>query len=151
MHFISGDYLVGTPTDNPSPFFLALTIGFGVLFVVSAVVYWRRAKLVRENSVKRRFVRRLAEAGLWTGGIGLFLAAMRYLQVDYLGWPLWMYLLLCSMIGIVAYFVYDASERYPLAVWRLQESHLERRYRPMAKPRSEPQRPRPKTRGKRRK
>jgi len=151
VHFISGDYLVGTPTDNPSNFFLALTIGFVILFIVSAFVYWRRAKLVPENPVKRRFVRRLAEAGLWTAGIGLFLAAMRFAQVDYVAWPLWMYLLLCTMIGIVAYFVYDASERYPLAVWRLQESNLERRYRPMSKPRPEPQRPRPKNRGKRRK
>jgi len=33
----------------------------------------------------------------------------------------------------------------------LQESHLERRYRPMTKARPEPQRPRAKNRGKRRK
>jgi hypothetical protein len=64
--------------------------------------------------------------------------------------PILMYLLLLSMIAVVAYFVYDLSERYPLAMWKLLESHVERQYRPAPKPRREPQRQRPAVRGKRR-
>lgn len=149
MHHFSGDYLFNTP-PSPGPFFTALTVCFGVLFVASALAYWRRAKLAPNNPIMRRLIRRISKAGMWIAGIGLFLALMRYQQIDYLSWPLWMYLLILSMIATLAYFVYDFSERYPVAVWKLQQSEVERRYRPAARPRPEPQRARPKVRGKRR-
>jgi hypothetical protein len=44
------------------------------------------------------------------------------------------------MVITAAYFVYDRSERYPLAVWRLQEADAQRRYRPAAGKAREPQR-----------
>lgn len=154
MNHFSSDYLFNTPSQTYYPFDI-LTAGFAVLFVVSAVAYWQRAKLAARfspnNPVLRRLIRRASKAGMWTAGIGLFLAVMRYTQIPYLSMPIWMYLLLLSMIGIVGYFVYDLSERYPLAVWKLQESHVERRYRPAARPRPEPQKVRPnKVRGKQR-
>lgn len=150
MRLLTGDYLFNTPLDNPSRYFLALTIGFGVLFLVSVFVYFRRAKLAPQNPVFRRVLRRASRAGMWTSGFGLFLALMRYASIDYLAMPLWMLVLVLVMIAIVGYFVYDLSERYPLAVHRLQESHAERQFRPTNRQRSEPQRPRPKVRGKRR-
>ena len=150
MHLLTGDYLFNTPLDSPSGYFLALTIGFGLLFIVSVIVYWRRAKFAPNNPVLRRVLRRAGKAGMWTGAIGVFLALMRYASVDYLAMPFWLLLLILSMIAIVGYFVYDLSERYPRAVYRLQESHAERQFRPVSRPRSEPQRPRPKVRGKRR-
>src|SRR5205807_1913615 len=130
--------------------FHAMTVFFGVLFVASALAYWRRAKLASDNPVARRMIPRAAKAGMWTAAIGLFLALMRYMQIDYVAMPIWLLLLFLSMIFIVGYFVYELSERYPLAVWRLQESNLERRYRPAPRPPREPQRVRPKVRGKRR-
>jgi hypothetical protein len=87
---------------------------------------------------------------MWLAGIGLFLALMRYLEIDYLAFPVWMDLLVLTMIGVVGYFVYEISEWYPLAVWQLQESQLERRYRPPPRRRMEPQPVRPRVRGKRR-
>ncbi|HEX6506237.1 MAG TPA: hypothetical protein VF221_01275 [Chloroflexota bacterium] len=150
MHILTGNYLFNLPTGTPSPWFGVLTAGFAVLFLASALAYWRRAKLAPENPVQRRFIRRAAQAGMWSAGIGLFLALMRYLQVDYLDIPFWLLLLFIGMILAVAFFIYDLSERYPVAVWHLQESTLQRRYRPAAKLRPEPQRIRPKVRGKRR-
>jgi hypothetical protein len=150
LDLLSGNYLFQTPTDSPSVYFHAMTIGFGVLFLVSAIAYWRRGKLAPDNPVARRVVRRATKAGMWIAGIGLFFALMRYAQVDYVGMPLWLLLLFISTIVTVGYFVYELSERYPMAVWRLQESSLERRYRPAARPPREPQRQRPKVRGKRR-
>lgn len=150
VNILSGDYLFNTPSDSPSAYYAALTAGFGLLFVVSALAYWRRGRLAPDNPVRRRFIRRVSKVGMWCGGVGLFLALMRYLEVPYLGIPFWMLLLIVSMILVVAYFVYEWSERYPLAVWQLQENTLARRYRPPPKVRSEPQRPRPKMRGKRR-
>jgi hypothetical protein len=144
-----GNYLFQTPPTAGAAF-TALTVGFGLLFVLCAVAYWRRGKLAPENPVLRRLIRRVATAGMWSAGIGLFLALMRYAQIPYVSMPFLMYLLLLSMIGVVAYFVYDLSERYPLAMWKLQESHIERQYRPAPKPRREPQRQRPAVRGKRR-
>ncbi|HLJ66414.1 MAG TPA: hypothetical protein VKX16_03535 [Chloroflexota bacterium] len=149
MHLLTGDYLFNTPTDE-SGYFLALTIAFALLFIGSAIAYVRRAKLARDNPIRRRLIRRAAKAGMWTSAIGLFLALMRYTQFPYLSMPIWMLLLIITMIIIVGYFVYELSERYPVAVWQLQESHLERRFRPAPKPRAEPQRPRPPVRGKRR-
>jgi Tfp pilus assembly protein PilO len=61
-----------------------------------------------------------------------------------------MLLLIIAMILVAGYFAYDLSERYPLALYRVQESELQRRFRPAARPVTEPQRPRPKARGKRR-
>jgi hypothetical protein len=150
VHHFSSDYLFQTP-PFPGPFFTALTACLGLLFVASALVYWRRGKLAPDNPVRRRFIRRASKAGMWTSATALFLCLMRYLQIDYLAMPIWLYLWLLAMITVVAYFVYDLSEHYPVAVWQLQQSHVERRYRPAAKPRrDEPQRPRPKVRGKRR-
>jgi len=146
---IDGNYLFQTPPTEGAAF-TALTVGFGLLFVLCALAYWRRGKLARENPVLRRLIRRVATAGMWCAGIGLFLALMRYAQIPYASMPFFMYLLLLSMIAAVAFFVYDLSERYPLAMWKLQESHVERQYRPAPKPRREPQRQRPAVRGKRR-
>jgi hypothetical protein len=151
VNLLSGNYLFNTPTDSPSGYFMALTIGFGVLFVASAIAYWRRSKLAPRNPILRRFIRRVSSAGMWCAGIGLFLAGMRYAGLDYLGMPIWMLILICVMILLVGYYVYDLSERYPVAVWRLRESSLERRFRPAPKPKLEPQRVRPAgQRGKRR-
>jgi uncharacterized membrane protein YfcA len=151
---LSGDYLFSSPdpSQTPSGYFLALTIAFGVIFVASALAWWRRAKLAPENAVRRRLIRRAAKTFLSLSAIGLFLALMRYVFVDYLDEPILMLLLIFSMIAAVGYFIYELSERYPLAVYQLQQSHFERQYRPTAAPRSEPQRARPtnRPRGKRR-
>lgn len=150
MNLLSGDYLFNTPVETPSVYFGILTAGFGVLFVAGALAYWRRAKLSRDNPIQRRFIRRVAKSAMWIGVIGLFFAIMRYIQFPYLGDPFWLLLVLIGAIGIVGYFVYDRSERYPSAVWQLQQNTMARRYRPIVKPRPEPQRVRPKERGKRR-
>lgn len=150
MRILSGDYLFNTPTQSPSGYFAALTALLAILFIVCAVLYVRRAKFAPQNPVLRRLFRRTATAGMWTAGTGLFLALMRYAGVDYLADPILMLLLLLIMIFLAGYYVYDLSERYPSAVWKLQESHIERRYRPISRARPEPQRPRPKVRGKRR-
>ena len=147
---VDGDYLFQTPPLAPSGFFVALTIGFGVLLIACALIYWRRAKLAPENPVLRRMIRRVSKAGMWYAVTGLIIALFRFAEIPYVSMPVWMYLLLLCMIGSAAYYTYDLSERYPLAVWKLQESHAERRYRPAARSRPEPQRPRPKVRGKRR-
>jgi hypothetical protein len=150
-HLLTGDYLFNSPLTPPSIGFDILTAGFVVIFLFSAFAYWRRSKLARDNPALRRLIRRASKAGMWTGGIGIFLAAMRYADnVPYFSMPIWIYLLLLSMIAIVGYFVYDLSERYPLAVYELHAREFERRYRSGPKPAREPQKPRPRVRGKRR-
>ena len=150
MNILSGDYLFNTPTDAPSAYFGALTGLFAVLFAIAAFVYWRRGKIARNNPIQRRFIRRVAKTCMWIGGIGLFFAVMRYIGFPYLADPFWLLLLFVGAIACAAYFVYDRSERYPVAVWQLQQNTMARRYRPIAKARPEPQRVRPKQRGKRR-
>ncbi len=129
-----------SPVDNPPSAYIIVPIVFAIIFLASAFAYWRRGKLAPRNPVARRFIRRLTRAGMWTSVIGLVLVAARYVQFDYLDMPLWMYLLVLAMIIVAAYFVYDRSERYPLAVWRLQEADAQRRYRPAASKPREPQR-----------
>jgi len=147
---LSPDYLFQTPLGNPTTGFDVLTAAFVLLFLACAVLYWRRGKLAPQNPPLRRMLRRIASAGMWCAGIALFLALMRYTQIPYISMPIWMYLLLLGIVCVVGYFVYEFSESYPIAVWRLQESHVQRQYRPAARPVREPQRPRPKVRGKRR-
>jgi Na+/glutamate symporter len=142
-------YLFDTTPPAPPGLFVALPVAFAVLLLLSVLAYWRRARLAPENPVLRRLIRRVAKAGMWIAGIGIALVAVRYAQIDYLEAPVLIVLLFLATIAVVAYFVYDLSERYPLAVWKLQESHVERRYRPPPKPRREPQRARPPVRGKR--
>lgn len=150
MNLLSGNYLFNTPTGTPSVYFGVLTAGFAVLFVAAAIAYWQRAKLAKNNPIQRRFIRRVSKAAMWIGAIGLFFALMRYIQFPYLGDPFWLLLLFIGAILTVGYFVYDRSERYPVAIWQLQQNTMARRYRPIAKARPEPQRVRPKERGKRR-
>lgn len=151
MKVFDGNYLFSTPVYAPSVYFAVLTGSFVVLLLASIFVNWRRAKLVPDNPVLRRFVRRVARAGIWIACFGLFFALMRYGGIDYLAPPIWMYLVILAGIATVGYFVYDWSERYPMAVYRLQRSHEARRYRPAARPKAEPQRVRPShQRGKRR-
>jgi hypothetical protein len=149
---LSPDYLFSSQTGAASNYFTALTVAFGVIFVGSAIVYWRRGKLARQNAIFRRLLRRSSTSGMWSAGTGLFLALMRYAEIPYLSAPILMLLLIVLMIYLVGYYVYDLSERYPLAVHRLQQSAIEQRYRPVGRMRTEPQKPRPpRTRGKRRK
>lgn len=150
LNILSGDYLFNTPTDAPSAYFGVLTAAFGVLVVGAVLAYWRRGKIARNNPIQRRFIRRVSKTCMWIGGIGLFFALMRYIAFPYLADPFWLLLLFVGAILTAAYFVYDWSERYPAAVWQLQHSTVARRYRPMPKARPEPQRVRPKQRGKRR-
>ena len=101
----------------------------------------------------RKYIRRAGKAGMYWAVIGLFFALMRYIKLDYLGMPFWMLLVILGMIATVGYFVYDLSERYPIAVHRLQESSLQRRFMPATGPRREqsrPDRPSGRQRGKRR-
>ncbi len=150
MHLLSGDYLFNTPSGTPSGWFLALTIAFAVLLVAAIVAYFRRAKLIPNDSILRRLLRRASSTAIWLAAIGLFLALMRYVNFPYLEAPILMLLLIFAIIFAVGYYVYDLSERYPLAVHRLEASHASRRFRPPVRQRAEPQRPRPKVRGKRR-
>lgn len=129
LHLLSGDYLFSSPSGAPSIYFGVLTAGFAVLFLASAFAYFRRAKLAPNNPVRRRFIRRAAISGMWIAGTGLFLALTRYIGLDYLDAPILMLLLLLTMIAVVGYYVYDYSERYPLAVWKLQTSQAQREYR----------------------
>lgn len=147
---LSPDYLFQTPPGDPTTGFGVLTALFVVLLVASAALYFRRGRLAPDNPAMRRMFRRIAKAGMWCAAIGLFLALMRYAQVPYFSMPILLYLFLLGVICVVGYFVYEFSERYPIAVWRLQESHVQRQYRPAARPVREPQRVRPKVRGKRR-
>jgi hypothetical protein len=147
---LTGDYLFQTPSGEPSPYFTALTVGFALLFLVCVFLYFRRNRLAGNKPPLTRFYRRVAKTGMWIAGIGLFLALMRYVQFPFLGMPVLMYVLLLSMIGIAGYFVYDWSERYPLALQRVEEGHVQRRYRSTPRQRvARPIRPRT-TRGKRR-
>lgn len=147
---VSGDYLFTTPTNTPSTYFGILTGGFVVLFLVSAFVYWRRAKLSPNNPILRRFFRRVSSAGMWIAGVALFFCVMRYIEAPYLADPILLLLVILFGIYLIGYYVYDLSERYPVAVYRLQESALQRRYRPAASAPREPKRPRPtNVRGKR--
>lgn len=150
-YLLSGDYLFSSPSTLPTPWFAVLTAGFVVLFLLSAFFYWKRSMLAAGNPILRRLIRRISKAAMWTTGIGIALAVLRYIEFPYLSAPILMYLLILIMIGIAGYFVYDISERYPLAVHQLQQSQLQRRFRPAARPAREPQRPAPaRARGKQR-
>jgi hypothetical protein len=151
-HLLTGDYLFQNPADAPNSFYAIVPIFFGFLLIASIVAYFRRSSLAPDNPVLRRFIRRAAYTGIWFGGLGLFLAVVRYINFDYLDQPIGMLLLVISMFVAIGYFVYDLSERYPLAVWKLQEAQLERRYQPIPERRAKSQtvRPNPRVRGKRR-
>lgn len=152
MRLFSGDNLFNTTPGPANGYFTALAIFFGLVFLACAILYWRRGKIARENPVLRRFFRRASKTGMWLAAVGLFLVGMRFVEFDFLDTP---FLLLLVGIGFIvgaAYFVYDLSEHYPLAMWKLQEAQLERRYATVPGVRREPQRQRPpgKARGKRR-
>lgn len=135
----------------PPAAFGVMTGAFAVIFLISIIAYWRRVKLAPNNPILRRFIRRVSKAGMWASGIALFFCAMRYLQIDYFDMPIWLYLTVIGMILLVGYFVYERSERYPLALWQLHQSHAERKYRPAVRQRVEPVRQRStNVRGKRR-
>jgi hypothetical protein len=140
VNLFSTNFMFTSPSVSPPAAYIIVPIVFGILFLASAICYWRRGKLAPDNPVARRFIRRVSKAGMWTSAIGLVLAAARYAQFDYLDMPIWMYLLVLAMIITAAYYVYDRSERYPLAMWRLQEADAQRRYRPAAARPREPQR-----------
>jgi Na+-transporting NADH:ubiquinone oxidoreductase subunit NqrB len=149
VKIFDGNYLFSTPLYAPSAYFDILTGAFVVMFLAGAFFNWRRSKLAGENAVLRRFIRRASKSAMTWAIIGLIFALFRYGGIDYLAPPIWMYLVLLGIVITIGYFVYDYSEHYPVAVWQLEQSHLERRFRPVSKPRPEPQRVRPKQRGKR--
>ncbi len=150
LNILNGDYLFSSPTDAPSGYFGAFTAGIVIVFLAAAFAYWRRAKIAPDNSILRRFIRRASTATMWVMGFGIFFAIMRYIQFPYLGDPFWMLLVCIAAIVMIGYFVYDRSERYPVAAWQVRQSTQYRKYRPAPKVRAQPQHPQPKVRGKRR-
>ncbi|HZS94337.1 MAG TPA: hypothetical protein VFA78_06050 [Chloroflexota bacterium] len=138
MRLLSGKYLFANYTTPPSWPYAVLT-GFLVLLLLASVfVYWRRAKLVPDNPPLRRAVRGMAEGGMWIAGTGLFLALMRYLEIPYIDMPVLMLVLAFIAIFVIAYWVYDLSERYPLQRWQYETNQVQQRYRPQARRREEP-------------
>jgi len=148
--FLKPDWLFQTPMTMPGYRFGVLTAALGLLLVLGLGAYLRRGKLGGDNPAFRRLIRRISKVAMWIAVIGLFLALMRYLSVPYLGIPILMYLLLLTMVLFVGYFVYELSERYPLASWKLEESHAGRRYRPTQKQRPAARPVKSRARGKRR-
>lgn len=148
VNLFTPDFMFTTPSGTPSVLFDILTAFFVVMFIAGGLAYWRRAKLAGGNPVKRRFIRRVSSAAMWIAAIGVLLALFIYLQLPYLGMPIWLYILVLYAIGLIGYYVYDLSERYPVAVHQLQTGQEARRFRRPPQPRREPQRPRPPVRGK---
>jgi hypothetical protein len=147
---LNGDYLFSLPPGDPNSWYIVLPIGFGILLLASLFLYYRRTTLAPVNPVLRRIFRRMAQSGMWIAGMGLGLALARYVQFDYLDLPIWMLVLVLGSIVSVGYYVYEFSERYPLAMWKLEESQVARRYHAAPKRRGETQPVKPRVRGKQR-
>jgi hypothetical protein len=138
-HLLTGDFLFSSPTDEPSTAFVVVPIGFALILIASVLAYLLRSRLAPNNPVLRRLVRRAAKAGMWIGGLGIALCVLRYVEFDYLDAPILLLLVALAGIASIAYFVYDLSEHYPIAMWKLQEAEVQRRYRPPPRRRPEPQ------------
>lgn len=126
-------YLTDNPSGYPGVFFDIFTGLLVVVMAVSIYVYIRRRKLAGGVTPKRHLYRNVAQAGMWFSGTGLFLAAMRYIQMPYLGMRLLTYVWLIALVIYAGYLTNYLSEHYPVAMSRFQEGVLDKKYRSAAK------------------
>lgn len=126
-------YLLDDPTGFPGIFFDIFTALLIVVLAASIYVYINRRKLAGGVTPKRHLYRNVAQAGMWFSGTALFLAAMRYVQMPYLGKRLLIYIWFLALVLYLGYLTNYLSEHYPVAMRRFQEGVLDKKYRSGAK------------------
>lgn len=126
----SGRYLTSDVTQLPGVWFDVYTGILVLVLVASIFVYIRRRPLSRGLTPRRHFLRNTSQSLQWICGVGLFFCLLRYLEVEYVDFRIYSYLVVLGAILYIGFLTYFLSERYPLQVFNFQQLEAGRRYKP---------------------
>jgi hypothetical protein len=130
------DYLSSVPDSNAV--FGPLALGFLAIviavLVAGAYFYIIDRNRYREHRVKFKVNSNLALGELTFGAVGVILFAMRIVQMPFLGWRLWMWVLLGIAVLFALYGAYYVLRVYPGKLEEYESSARKRKYMPSSAP-----------------
>lgn len=101
---------------------------FAVGFIVATFLYLRPPARVRAHGLRLRLSQRIANALMWTFGIGLVFFGFRALGLPFLGWRLWTYVTALALVVVVGYILYYLRTSYPKELAGYEAQQLKRYY-----------------------
>ena len=130
-NFFSWDYMTTVPGPNEvfgtfSTIYLSV---FVIGFFVSLVVYNGWARRIFPNPVLHRMAQRWSGYGLILFTVGLFMFAIRWLQINpfTLGMRIWMWLAWITLICLIVYIILDYAMNYQDNLIEYQQQQQRRR------------------------
>jgi hypothetical protein len=133
----SSRYLTTDVTEFPGVWFDIYTGLLVALFLGGLFVYLRRRPLSRGLTPRRHFLRNTAQSVMWIAGIGLFFCVMRFIELPYLDFRIFSYIVVLGGIAYLGYLTFFLSERYPSQVHSHRQLEADRRYRTAPKRRTQ--------------
>ncbi|MBA3643555.1 MAG: hypothetical protein H0W59_05755 [Chloroflexia bacterium] len=133
----SWEYLTTLPEPEEvfDPFGIACLVIFGLGFLVAIVLYNDGGRRFIEHPVHRRLLRKVGGIGTILFGLGLFFFGVRALQINpfTFGLPLWLWLSLLAVVGLLLYAAFYLRTIAPAEIQRFEQLRLKQRYlRPVA-------------------
>lgn len=132
--------LTGVPYQDEvlGPLALAYVIGFAVIGVASAVLYWWTPRRIADHGVKKKMSRQIAATFLWISTIALVFFGFRVMGLPLLGIRLWLWIVSAVAIGAATYYAYYLRAKFPARVAAYDAEQLKRRYQQAARRRVTP-------------
>lgn len=112
------------------PFYVALTALFAVLVVGGLVLYSLAPRLFHGHALRVRLTRQLVIWLAVLGGLGLLWMGARALALPLFAKPLWLWLTLLTLAGVIGYAGYYWRRRYPQELSAWEERERRRRWMP---------------------
>lgn len=110
------------------PLSIIYLIVFIAGFVAATALYFRPPARVKGHALRLRLSRRIAQALMWTFGIGLAFFVFRVLGLPGLGWRLWLYVSALALAAVIGYFLYYLRTQFPAQLAAYEAQQLKRQY-----------------------
>jgi hypothetical protein len=120
----------------PSTFLLVLGDLFLLLLLAALALYALAPRLVGGHRLRTELLRRLATALAIIGALGGLWGLARALGSPLMAKPLWLWLIVFALVGVVAYAIYYWRTRYPSELQAWDERERRRRWAPAPRKRA---------------
>ena len=128
--------LLANHPPSTHPFYVTLGVFFVLLLVGSLVAYALAPRLLRRHVIRVRYFRYLMTALAIVGGLGAFWVLCRMVGAPLFAYPLWLWVTLLSLVGVLGYALYYWRRRYPAKLSADEETMRRRRWMPTPRKRT---------------
>ena len=106
------------------PIALAFLIVFALGFVGSLLLYFRPPAQFKAHALKRRVITGYASWLAWAFGLGLVCYVFQLMGLPFLGWRVWLWISILTVVAVIGYIVYHWRTRFQpqLAAYEAQQA-----------------------------